>query len=230
MENDYSKPKNLETIKRFCNSHLFDIATGSIRAENHSVKIRFIDMNGSFGVTGLGHFFFIDDCMYIITKDNKYAASHNPDILDFSEELDILNYTDEFVARVILAGIFTGFYDDNGKRIFTGDVVNARALVNPTFPSVGRESRAKNKNSEEKGSFIKAGVSDMNGEYSLILDNHSIPLSWATELEVIGSLFFDLTNNTTEVNIRTLCSSFAQSRRDKNEIRKLIQKSPCFNL
>ena len=228
MENDYSKLTSLETIKEFCNSHLFDIATGVLRAEKHSVKVRFIDLNGEFGVTGLGRFFFVDDCMYVITKDKKYKTDHNSDILKFSKELDFLNYTGEFVVSAIFAGIFTGFYDDKGERIFTGDVVSAKVLINPTIPSVGGASRARNLDSEEKGSFCEAGIDEMLENYSLILDNHSIPLSWATELEIIGSLFFDLKKGETEIDICALCSSFAQSRTDKSELRKLIQKSPYF--
>lgn len=228
MENDYSKLTSLEAIKEFCDLHLFDIATGTLRAEKHSVKIRFIDFNGKFGVTGLGRFFFVDDCMYIITKDKKYEIYHNSDILKFSEELDILNYTGEFVTRAIFAGIFTGFYDDKGERIFTGDVVSAKVLISPTISSVGGTNRARNLDSENKGSFCEAGINEMLGNYSLILDNHSVPLSWATELELIGSLFFDLKKGETEIDIRALCSSFAQSRIDKSELRKLIRKSPYF--
>ena len=96
------------------------------------------------------------------------------------------------------------------------------------FRSVGGTSRAKNLNSGEKGIFCEAGVNEMFENYSFILDNHSIPLSWATELEIIGSLFFDLKKGETEIDICALCSSFAQSRTDKSELRKLIQKSPYF--
>lgn len=229
MGNDYSRLTNLDTIKEFCNSHPFDIATGILSAEKHSVKIRFIDLNGKFGVTGLGRFFFVDDCMYVLTKDKKYESDHNPDILDFNEDLEILKFTEYFIVRVIFAGVFTGFCDDKGERIFTGDIVSAKVLLNPTIPSNGGTNRAKNLDSENKGSFCNAGVNEMFGNYSIILDNHSIPLSWATELEIIGSLFFDLKKGEPEVDICALCCSFAQSRTDKSELRKLIRKSPHFS-
>ena len=225
---DFKKLTNLESIKEFCNSHLFDIATGGLKTENHSVKVRFIDSDRKFGYTGLGRFFFVDDCMYIISRDKKYESDHNPDILDFSEELDILKFSGDFIVRVIFAGVFTGFYDDKGERIFTGDVVSAKVLLNPTIPSNGGTNRARNLDNEEKGSFCEAGVNEIFEVFSIILDNHSVPLSWATELEIVGSLFFELEKGETEVDIQSLCNSFAQSRTDRNELKRLIKKSPYF--
>lgn len=225
---DFTKLKNLESLKEFCNLHLFDIATGGLKTENHSVKIRFIDSDRKFGYTGLGRFFFVDDCMYIISRDKKYESDHNPDILDFSEELDILKFSGDFIVRVIFAGVFTGFYDDKGERIFTGDVVSAKVLLNPTIPSTGGTNRARNFDKEENGHFCEAGVNEIFEIYSIILDNHSIPLSWATELEIVGGLFFDLKKEETEVDIQYLCNSYAQSRIDSKELKKLIKKSPYF--
>jgi hypothetical protein len=166
--------------------------------------------------------------MYILTKDKKYVSDHNPAILDFDEDLSILNYTGEFIVRVLYAGIFTGFYDDNEDRIFTGDVVKARVLLNPTIPSNGGRNRARNHNNEDKVSFCEAGVDEIFEKFSIILDNHSVPLAWAKELEIVGSLFFELKKGETEVDIRSLCSSFAQSRTDRKELKKLVKKSPYF--
>jgi len=78
---DFSKLKNLESIKDYSNSHLFEIATGGLRTKKHSIKVRYIDFNGKFGYTGLGRFFFVDDSMYIITNDKQYESEHNPAIL-----------------------------------------------------------------------------------------------------------------------------------------------------
>lgn len=228
QEYDFTKLKNLESIKDYCNSHLFDIANGGLKTKKHSIKVRYIDFYGMFGYTGLGRFFFVDDSMYIITKDKKYESDHNPDILEIYKDLDILNYTGEFIVRVLYAGIFTGFYDDNEDRIFTGDVVKARVLLNPTIPSDGGKKRARNLNNEEKGNYYEAGVSEILGDYSIMFDNHSVPLSWATELEIIGTLFYDSRRDESEIDIGGLCSNFAQSRTDRNELKKLINKSPYF--
>ena len=225
---DFSKLRNLESINEFCNSNHFEIANGGLRTKKHSIKVRYIDFYGKFGYTGLGRFFFVDDCMYIITNDKQFEPDHNPDILDFDEDLELLNYTGEYIVRVLFAGIFTGFYDDNEDRIFTGDVVKARVLLNPTLPSDGGRNRARNHNNEEKGSYYEAGVSEILGNYSMMFDNHSVPLSWATELEIIGTLFYDLRRDESEIDIGDLCSNFAQSRTDRNELKKLINKSPYF--
>jgi hypothetical protein len=225
---DFSKLRNLESIKEFCNSHHFEIANGGLRTKKHSIKVRYIDFYGKFGYTGLGRFFFVEDSMYIITNDKQYESDHNSAILDFDEDLELLNYTGEYIVRVLFAGIFTGFYDDNGDRIFTGDVVKARVLLNPTLPSDGCRNRARNHNNDDKGSYYEAGVSEIQGNYSMMFDNNSVPLSWATELEIIGTLFYDLRRDESEIDIGDLCSNFAQSRTDRNELKKLIKKSPYF--
>lgn len=222
------KLTNLESIKKFCNSHLLEIATGGFESEEHYAKIRFIYQDGKFSYTSLGRFFFFDDCMYVITKDKRYESEHNSDILDFDEELEILKFTEDFIVRVIFAGIFTGFYDDRGERIFTGDVVNAKVSLNPTMPSSGGRNRASNIDSNKIESGCEAGVNEISEIYSIILDNHHVPLSWATKLEIVGSLFFDLKKGQTEVDIRSLCNQFAQSREDRNGLRSLIKKSPYF--
>lgn len=226
---EFEKLTNLESIKEFCNSHLFDISTGKLITENHSVKVRFIDPNKrNFGYTGLGRFFFVDDCMYIITSDKNYEADHNPDILGFYEELEFLRNPDVFIIRVIFAGVYTGFRDDKGTRIFTGDVVNAKVMLNPSMPSKGGTYRARNSNNELKESRCEAGVNEMSGIYAIVLDNHSVPLSWATKLNVIGSLFYNLTMGTTEISIQGLCNGFAQSQSDEEALKKLLKKSPYF--
>lgn len=232
MENDFSKLTNLESIKEFCNANLLDIALRNLNTVNHNVKIRFINLTAghyaTFGYTGLGRFFFCDDCMYIISNDKKYESEHNPDILEFSEDLVFLNRPGIYIVRVIFAGVFTGFYDDNNERIFTGDVVRANILVDPEFPSSGGRNRARGINSEAVGSFCEAGVDEMSGKYSIILDNHYAPLSWATKLKIVGSLFYDLQSGQTEVDIRGLCNCLAQSRADRKELLKLAKKSPYF--
>ena len=102
---DFTKLTNLESIKKFRNSHLCEIATEGLGSESYSVKVRFIDLDGKFGYTTLGRFFFADDCMYLISRNRKYQSDHNPDILDFNEELEILKFTRYFIVRVIFAGV-----------------------------------------------------------------------------------------------------------------------------
>lgn len=225
---DFAKLTNLNAIKEFCETRIVEISLGDLKMENHNCKVRFIDPNGNFGVTGLGCFFFLEDCMYILTNDKKYEPFHNPDIYGFRDDFDVLRLSKQYIVRVIFAGVFTGFIDDKGERIFTGDVVSAKVLLNPNIPSVGGRNRAKNVIKEDDWAFCEAAVNDIFETYSIILDNHSIPISWATELKVIGSLFYDLKKGDKELDIRNLCNSFAQSRIDKKELKRLIKKSPYY--
>lgn len=180
--NNYSEVafKDFNSIKEFSDAHLFEIASGSLKINNYAVKVRFIDpVEKKFGYTGLGHFFFFDDCMYLITTDSKYAEYHNPDMLEFSEKLDILKYTEEFIVRVIFAGVFTGFYDDKNNRIFTGDFVGANIIINPSNPSSGGTKRASDGDNNHPGPLFEAGVNVVMNQFAIILDNHYLPLSWS---------------------------------------------------
>lgn len=225
---DCSRLKNLKSIKKFCNSHLLDIATGALSSAHRSVKVRFIDSDNSFGYTGLGRFFFVDDCMYIMSRDQKHKSDHNPIILDFSEELEPLKHSGYFIVRVLFAGLYTGFLDDNGERIFTGDVVKARVFLNPETPSKGGTDRVINRDPKYRGSICESGVDYMFNRFVIKMDNCSVPLSWAMKLKIVGSLFFNLKNGETEVDIKNLCNGYAQARTDRKELRRLIKKSPYY--
>lgn len=227
---EYEELINLESLKEFCSQHLSEIATDSFHLKNNLTKVRYIDLDGKFNYVSLGRFFFVDDCMYVMTNEDRYEEYHNPDILEFDEELDYLRYMGFYIVRAIFAGIYTGFIDDKGKKIFTGDVVSAKVfvIVTRTIPSKGGYNRAVSMDKDERVSECKAGINDINGCFSFIFDNHYLPLSQAVKLEVIGSLFYDLRKNYTEIDIRSLCNSFAQRRDGKMDIYKLIKKSPYF--
>ena len=229
-KNKYEELTNLESIKKFCSQHLSEFATDSFHLKDNLIRIRYIDLDGKFNYVDLGRFFFVDDCMYVMTKESRYKKYHNPDILEFDKELEVLRYMGFYIVRGIFAGVFTGFFDDKGNRIFTGDVVNAQVFIFTTrlILSKGGYDRAVCVDKDERASDCTAGVNDINGSFSLIFDNHYLPLSQATKLEVIGSLFYDLRSGHTELDIRSLCNEFAQLRYGEKDIFKLIRKSPYF--
>lgn len=221
--------KDFKSIKEFTDNHLKEIASGSLRINNIGLKVRYIDLETmQFNFTGLGYFFFFDETMYIITKDDKYKKAHNPDIIGISDQLEELRYTGEYIVRVIFAGVFTGFYDDYGERIFTGDFIQARMLINPSYPSTGWDRRASDATTNHPGEVYRAGVYVVMDQFVLLLDNHCLPLSWATKLKVLGSFFYNLPKFTTSVDIRKCCSQYAQSRTNINEMIQLAKKSPSF--
>lgn len=221
--------KDFKSIKEYTDNHLQEIAFGTLRINNIGLKVRYIDLETmQFGYTGLGYFFFFDETMYIITKDEKYRKAHNQDIIGISDELDWLRYTNDYIVRVIFAGVFTGFYDDIGERIFTGDFVQARILIKPSNPSTGWDRRASDITTNHPGQVYRAGVYVVIDQFVLFLDNHSLPLSWATKLKVLGSFFYNLEPDTTSVDIRQLCSQYAQSHTNINEMIQLVKRSPSF--
>ena len=202
----YERPTltNLECIKKFCDTN-FSKAVNSLTENTPNVRIRYVDLNGKFGFAEFGSFFFLEDtnCLYIISEEPQHKEFHNPDIFEYAKtksEVEVKEKSGHYVIRAIFAGIFTGCLDNNGKAIFTGDVVRQQNLV--------------------------AGVEVQNGEFSMILDNHHLPLSQTKELYVVGSLFYDLEQDSVEVDIRRLCNRFAQHATPRDK--ELIRKSPCF--
>ena len=221
--------KDFKSLKEFTDNNLEVIASGNLRINNYRIRVRYIDLQkNQFGYTGLGFFFFFDDAMYIISKDPIHKESHNPDIIGISDQLEQLRYSGEYIVRVIFAGVFTGFYDDKGERIFTGDFVQARVLTDPSNPSTGGDRRAFDVEKNHPGPVYRAGVYVVMDQFVIMLDNHCLPLSWATKLKVLGSFFYNLGNQTISVDIRKLCSQYAQSRTDINEMIQLVKSSPSF--
>jgi hypothetical protein len=57
QEYDFTKLKNLESIKDYCNSHLFDIANGGLRTEkNIQLKSGTSTFTASLGIQDLDDF------------------------------------------------------------------------------------------------------------------------------------------------------------------------------
>ena len=80
-------------------------------------KFRFINPEGKFDYTTFGNFYFTSpDRMMLITKDRAYTKYHKN---------DQMSGTLWSTVPVIFAGISTGYKDDTGREIFTGDIVSA---------------------------------------------------------------------------------------------------------
>ena len=81
-------------------------------------KFRFITPEGKYDYTTFGNFYFPSpDTMMLITKDRAYTKYHKN---------DQMANTMWSTVPVIYAGISTGYKDDTGREIFTGDVVTAK--------------------------------------------------------------------------------------------------------
>jgi hypothetical protein len=214
----------LESLKEFCKENISKIATRSLR-NVPKITIRYIDPYGDFGYAELGDFFFYGSTLYIITTDIFPMDELNisffnedflfPCVLDYLKQGKKVTFSYYFFPA-IFAGIFTVFLDESGERIFTGDVVQF-----------------------SENQHHRAGVSEVWNEFSVILDNHHLPLSQARKLYLLGSLFYDLDIDTeygysrpVQVDIRRLCNmycpSYGRTKQEEERINKLIKESPSF--
>ena len=108
------------TLKYLCQKFRHDIGTGTNKFLP-GIKVRYVAANKKFGYAYFGNFFFFGDDFYVWEKDEKYAEDHNQDIVEdvFEDECKGRGYA----RRVLFAGVLTGFTDDNGEGIYTGDVL-----------------------------------------------------------------------------------------------------------
>lgn len=230
------KINDLKSLKHFCEKNMRAIFAGEVeRVNERPMKIRFLDQDGEFGIIDLGRCFFFCDCMYIMTTNLKYEDSHNEEVLDYIlKEENLFSRSAKsklgFAVLVMFAGFLTNFRDDSGESLFTGDVVEASVLVDPPYPSRGDVERARlDPKKAVRPTSVKyyAGIRKTHDRFSLVFDNHDVPLSWATALKNIGTVFYNLERGITEIDIEAECNLIAQSHR-QDEIIDAIKKAPIF--
>ena len=102
-------------ILDMCSMHYRDIMERKdIKRLLQSRRVRFINPMGKFDYAYFGDFYFNMDRMMLITKNRDYVPYHKP---------DQLAHTLWSTVPVIFAGVETRMRDDEGRDIFTGDVV-----------------------------------------------------------------------------------------------------------
>ena len=217
---EMQKINNLQQLKEFCHKYMLEILGGSIDFLNNNpkIKIRFLDYGGKFGHTNLGRFVFIDDDMYLVTNDVQYEEKHNEDIADYLCD----NYLPPqgYVVRAMFAGFYTGFRDDRGRHLYTGDIVEASIMRNPPFPAVSLFDRAKDENGivpppHPPKYRYRAGIWKTNGRCALVFDNHDVPITWVTSIQKIGHVFHGLSRGQWEFDIERACVKLGQQRSDE---------------
>jgi hypothetical protein len=145
------------------------------------IRVRYVLENNKFAYADFGdYFFWADNGLYVWHQEEKYAEDHNPDAVD-----DFFGGTCErrgYVRRHIFAGLDTGFNDDEGSRMFTGDIVQV------TDP-----------NGYAKRPLCLASAPWTDGDlYCFPLDNHALTLEMCQadgyHLKRVGTIFYQLDN------------------------------------
>ena len=136
---------SLEDLKLMCNEFLEKCAMGDdVEHFGKDVEVRFINDDGSFGYTSVCDLFFYHDKMYYWTQRSTQKEHLTLDDFKLYGALKNLEiFEDIKIFPVIFAGIYTGYLDDRGKKIYTGDVVKANVIMNTSLISNGGMGRAR---------------------------------------------------------------------------------------
>ena len=205
---------SLEALKQMCEEFLEKCVMGDdVEHFGEDVEVRFINDDGSFGYTSVCDLFFYHDQMYYWTQRKTRKNHLTLDDFELYGALENLVVFEEIkIFPVIFAGLYTGYRDDKGRKIYTGDVVKATMFAEADMPSNGGMSRAKRVHGNNGGYTTIAGIDifgDRRDDYYYILDNCPIPLRFSKKIIVIGNVFYDLDRDKLKVNIGKRCAMLA---------------------
>ena len=206
---------SLDALKQMCNEFLEKCITdGNVEYFGEGVEVRFINEDGSFGYASVCNLFFYHDRMFYWTQ--RRTTKEHLTLSDFElyGKLEFLEiFGDIKIFPVVYAGTYTGYDDDKGRKIFTGDVVNVEMLTDAEVPSIGGRTRAVKIYGKNKSGYKAiVGVdsySSENDDYYYILDNCPIPMRLTKKVIVIGNVFYDIDRDEMMVNIRERCCMMA---------------------
>lgn len=201
----------LDELKRMCDEFLEKCAIGDdVEHYGENIEVRFINDDGSFGYTSVCDLFFYHDKMYYWTQRKTQKEHLTLDDFKLYGALKNLEiFEDIKIFPVIFAGIYTGYLDERGKKIYTGDVVKANVIMNTNLISNGGLGRARHPSENYKGYTFIAGVnsfSEGNEDYYYILDNCPIQMRYTSKVIVIGNVFYDLDYDDMKVDIGSRCA------------------------
>ena len=199
-----------ERVEQF----LDDILLGVDIETYDDVEVRFLWAPRKFRKGGLADLFVYRGQWYYWTN-NKQGKDYKT-LSDF-ELTGRLSYLEIFgdikIYPVAFAGFYTGYIDDRGMKIYTGDVVKATMTTNVEIPSTGGRSRAKTFSGKVDDGFTTiVGVNsfaDRQDDYYYILDNCPIAMKYTTKVRIIGNVFYDLDRDNPTVSIAERCATLA---------------------
>lgn len=224
MKNYSNYPWRLEDLKEICRKNIVDILgdyeTFIALHENegiNNVVVRYIIDKDHFGYAPMGDFFFIDDCMYVISDDEQFKEISNEEVSSIASDMFGTGWyrSEKYVARVIFAGVRTPFKDNLGDWIYTGDIVRVGGEVVSgvcAFPPYNN---------------IDTPLPSP-ALYALMLDNCMLRLDEGKTLERLGTVFFGLDINETEIDIEKVIGGAAQHGGFNEEFLLCAQYTPSF--
>ena len=200
-----------ENVEQFLDDLLMDVDTDHYFDE---IEVRFIKSDGTFGYASVDNLFFYRDLLFFWTQDEKAKDYLTLDDFKLTGRLQNLEvFIDIKIFPVIFAGFYTGYRDDKGQKIYTGDVVKATMFMEADIPSNGGMSRAKIINERPHSGYTTiAGVNSFghrNDDYYYILDQIPVPMRNTKKVKVIGNVFYDLDPDKLTVNIGDQCAMLA---------------------
>ena len=212
----------LNDLKSFCNGHIHDILSDYSlfksnchdRDETDTV-VRYVIDENKFGYATMGNFCFMDDCMYVISDNEIFKEIHNEELPAMLSEWFGVPYKrkERYITRVIFAGVRTPFRDKEGDWIYTGDIVKADGgLISGVcaFPP-----------SDEYE--IETPYN-----YGLMLDNCSQPLRFCTLIERLGTIYFRIDLQETEIPMEKIIGGRAQRLGFDSDFLLCARYTPSF--
>ena len=190
---------------------LENLLMGGDLEDYEDVDVRFVKSSGKFSYGGVADLFFFHDQWYYWTQDKR--AKNYMTLADFEltgrlKYLEIISNIK--IYPVIFAGFFTGYIDEKGRKIYTGDMVKTTVIPCADIPSSGGRNRARMRNGKDVYGYTTiAGVDsfvDRDDDYYYILDNCPIAMRYTKQVRVIGNVFYDLDHNNPNVNIANRCA------------------------
>lgn len=165
-------------------------------------KIRYVSPNGRFALANCGSYLFFENELFVKKRE---LGEINP------FELDIIK-NKEIYEKVVFAGHDTGFIDDYGKEIYTGDILRIKGSLNSNRDQYRYFKKDRCIKNLGQNYYEVCGVVSEHiylEDYNVVCDNHGAFLCHGIEIEIIGNIFFDLDPNS-KLDIRSIACSIGQ--------------------
>lgn len=179
-------------------------------------KIRFINNLCQFDYAEFGAYFFYCNELFVISDEIIYKD------FDIKNKFikTIYSNTNNFIIKGLYAGHDTGFLDDGGEIIYTGDIIRMKGTLSFDERDPHKYfEKYRNVPKKNQNIFDVYGAVSSNEicreAYQVVLEDYGAFLCHGIEMEVLGNVFFELNPNE-RIDIWKKASEIAQSGFDSN--------------